>query len=205
MSGLDLYLSQRVLAMMVVYAALTGFCLGCVYDILELAAVLLLPQKAEGAENVPVKRSLLTAKGFLIFWRDLIFLLVTAVAFILLCYYTNDGQLRSPAILGMAGGLFVYRHTVGLLTERLLPRLATGIKRMLARMVRLAICPIRMLATALLVLLKTLWRVTGGRLMARFREKNTQKRVAYLAKSASRGFDVLEDNPPSDKKSDSAV
>ncbi len=205
MSGLDLYLSQRVLAMMVVYAALTGFCLGGVYDILELAAVLLLPQKTEGAESAPAKRSSLTAKGFLTFWRDLVFLLITAVTFILLCYYTNDGQLRSPAILGMAGGFFVYRHTVGLLTVRLLPRLATGIKRMLIRIVRLVFCPIRMLATALLVLIKTLWRVTGDRLAARFREKSTQKRVASLTKAASRGFDVLEDDPPSEKKSDSAV
>ena len=204
MSGLDLYLSQRVLAMMAVYAALTGFCLGGVYDILELAAVLLLPQKLEGAENAPAKRSM-TAKGFLTFWRDMVFLLITAVTFVLLCYYANDGQLRSPAFLGLAGGFFVYRHTVGLLTVRLLPRLATRIKRMLIRAVKLVLCPIRMLATALLVLIKTLWRVTGGRLAAQLREKNTQKRVASLTKAASRGFDVLEDDPPSEIKSDSAV
>jgi hypothetical protein len=54
-------------------------------------------------------------------------------------------------------------------------------------------------------LIKTLWRVTGGRLAAQLREKNTQKRVASLTKAASRGFDVLEDDPPSEIKSDSAV
>ena len=204
MSGLDLYLSQRVLAMMLVYAALAGFCLGGVYDVLTLAAAFLPSEKKE-LKSETKKRSSLAVKGFWTFWQDLIFLLLSAVTFILLCYYTNDGQLRAPAIPGMAGGFFVYRHTLGRLAGRLIPRLAAGIKRMLIRTVVLLLCPVRLLALAMYALFKVLWRVTGGRLVARFREKSTQKRVASLTKAASRGFDVLEDVPPSEKKSDSAV
>ena len=197
MSGLDLYLSQRVLAMMAVYAALTGFCLGGVYDLLGLAAALLLPPKTGGSESTSARRSSLTAKGFLAFWQDLIFLLLTAVAFILLCYYTNDGQLRAPAVLGVAGGFFVYRHTVGLLTGRIIPRLATWVKCVLIRTLALAFCPVRWLATALLILIKLLWRVTGGRFAAQHQEKNTNKRIESLTQAASRGFDVMEENSPS--------
>ena len=197
MSGLDLYLSQRVLAMMAVYAALTGFCLGGAYDILGLAAALLLPRKTGGAESTSAERYSLTAKGFWVFWQDLIFLLLTAVTFIFLCYYTNDGQLRAPAILGMAGGFFVYRHTAGLLTRRIIPRLAIWIKRVLIRIVTLAFCPIRWIATALFILIRLLWHVTGGRLVVWLREESTRKRIESLTQAASRGFDVLEEISPS--------
>ena len=197
MSGLDLYLSQRVLAMMAVYAALTGFCLGGAYDILGLGAALLLPRKTGRTESTSAERYSLTAKGFWTFWQDLIFLLLTAVTFILLCYYTNDGQLRAPAILGMAGGFFVYRHTVGLLTGRIIPRLAIWIKCMLIRIVTLAFCPIRWIAAALFILIKLLWNVTGGRLVVWFCEKNTRKRIESLTQAASRGFGVLEGISPS--------
>lgn len=205
MSGLDLYLSQRVLAMMLVYAALAGFCLGGVYDVLGLVATFLLPSEKEKVKSDPSKRSSIAAKRFWVFWQDLIFLLLSAVTFILFCYYANDGQLRAPAIPGMAGGFFVYRHTLGRLIGRLIPRLAVGIKQTLIRTVRLLFYPVRLLTIALYALGRTLWRVTGGRLVSLFNEKNTHRRVATLTKTASRGFDVLEETPLSEKKSDSAV
>lgn len=206
MSGLDLYLSQRVLAMMLVYAALAGFCLGGVYDFFALTTALLLPARTGEGKHESGKRFCLMAEQFLTFWQDLIFLLLTAVTFILLCYYTNDGQLRAPAIPGMAGGFFVYRHTVGLFTKRLIPRLATGIKQVLVRTVILVFCPVRFLATVLYALVRVLWRVTGGKLIEASREKYTQKHIRSLTEAASRGFDVLEGISPSEKEnSDSAA
>ena len=41
MSGLDLYLAQRTLALLFVYAAWAGFGMGVVYDILRISRMLL--------------------------------------------------------------------------------------------------------------------------------------------------------------------
>lgn len=206
MSGLDLYLSQRVLAMMLVYAALAGFCLGGVRDLLGLLTALLLPLKAEKETCGGEKGFHFSTKAFLTFWQDLLFLLLVAVTFILLCYYTNDGQIRAPAISGMAGGFFVYCHTVGLLTKHWILRLAAGIKHGLIRTVILIFYPIRFLMTVLYALGKILWQVTGGKLVALSREKNTQKRIKSMTEAASRGFDTLGEKPSSAKeKFDSAA
>lgn len=133
MSGLDLYTTQRALALMFVYAAITGFFLGGVYDILRILRALLgFPDQNAGSSPQPGWRAVLFAE-------DVLFMLVASVAFILLCYYTNDGQLRAPALVGMACGFFVYRYTVGALTRRLTPPFV----RIVRSLVRLALSPIR--------------------------------------------------------------
>lgn len=181
MSGLDLYLSQRTLALMFVYATLTGFCLGLGYDGLRVLRMALgetfLPSRSAGQGRKDNKAGL--PLKLLRFVEDLLFMLAAAVALILLCYYTNDGQLRAPAPLGMACGFFVYIHTV----SRLVLRLAEGILRLVRRF--LLAC-LHLLAMPL----RGLWSLTVGRMAAAHRESVTEKGIKALAESAKRGFDV---------------
>lgn len=193
MSGLDLYLSQRTLALMFVYAVLTGFCLGPVYDGLRILRMALGDSTAaEGSvrrkgstpeTREPVRRPLLLT--VLLFAEDLVFMLVASVALILLVYYTNDGQLRAPSLVGMACGFFVYIHTVS---------------RPLVRLAELALVLIRRIGRVCLRLLtiplKGLWTVTAGRILAARRDRMTRRTIRDLTESASRGFGILEETSP---------
>lgn len=188
MSGLDLYLSQRVLAMMLVYAALVGFCLGGVRDALGLLRAFFYPIKPEKGSGKRCSFGITV----LLFWEDTVFMLLTAVALILLGYYTNDGQLRAPAFLGLAGGFFVYRHTLGRWSRRIMPLLAAWIRKAIGFSIRLLLRPARVLVKALLSLFHTLWRSTAGKLLLQQRVKATARRSAALTESARQGFGIME-------------
>lgn len=113
MSGLDLYVTQGALARMFVYATVTGFLVGGVYDVLRVLRAFWDNQDSKRGRRMSLYGRIL------LFFEDVFFVIVTFVAFVLLCYYTNDGQLRAPAFVGMACGFFVYRYTIGCLTRRL--------------------------------------------------------------------------------------
>ena len=130
MSGLDLYATQEALAEMLLYAAMTGFLMGGIYDALYILRALLVD---EAGGRMPLYGRML------LFVEDVLFVAVASVAFILLCYYTNDGQLRAPAFVGMACGFFVYRYTLGVFTRRLAPPLV----RCVRSLVKLMLTPVR--------------------------------------------------------------
>ncbi|MBQ9152049.1 MAG: spore cortex biosynthesis protein YabQ [Clostridia bacterium] len=176
MSGLDLYLSQRTLALLFVYAALAGFCLGGVYDILRILRMLC-GDTGQGRRPIPL--------AVLLFFEDVLFMLTATVTLILLCYYINDGQLRAPAVMGMACGFFVYSHTLGRLAVAVSERAVRLLRRLLALLVRLLIAPV-----------KGLWSLTVGRAAAARRERMTEKRIRALTESAARGFDIMAEDPP---------
>ena len=183
MSGLDLYLSQKTLALLFVYASLAGFCLGGVYDLFRVLRMLFGDTGAYSATKGQGRRPLPLA--VLLFGTDLLFMLTATVTLILLCYYINDGQLRAPAVIGMACGFFVYVHTLGRLVMALSRRIVHGIRRLLMLLIRLLIIP-----------LKGLWSLTGKRIMVSYRERMTEKRIRELTKAAERGFDLVTEHSP---------
>lgn len=163
MSGLDLYTTQRALALMFVYASVTGFLLGGVYEGLRMLWALLgwQGEEADGTERLRWR--------VLLFFRDLLFMLVTSVTFILLCYYTNDGQLRAPAFVGMACGFFVYRFTLGILTRRLTPCFVRVVRSLVKLILTPIIFPIRWIGRWIMKALQGLRR--------RLKERRTPPRV----------------------------
>ena len=188
MSGLDLYLSQRALALLLVYGALTGFVLGAFYDGLRVLRMLFGESRLASTAIPPCTEERKgPALAALLFVEDVIFTVTASVAFILLCYYANDGQLRAPAVLGLCGGFFVYRHTVSRPLLRLASTVIRLVKKLLLALGRLVAAP-----------LCRLWSVTVGRLLRQRRERTTEKRIRELAEQAARGFDLLEKtgNPP---------
>lgn len=194
MSGLDLYQTQRTLAMMLVYAAVAGFCLGMAYDALRFLRVLC------GDEPRERKGSRPPLLAVLLFVEDLIFAMVATLTLILLLYYTNDGQLRAPAILGMAGGFFVYMQTVARLTARIEKALCRLLKRAVKFLLLLLLRPLLWVGTLTAKAARFLWRVSGGRVLTARREKQTEKAVEALKASAERGFGLLEGRDPTPKK-----
>lgn len=179
MSGLDLYLSQRTLALLFVYAAVTGFGLGALYDGLRMLRMALGESRSgQGRRPIPL--------AVLLFVEDVSFMLAAAIALILLDYYVSDGQFRAPAAIGLLAGFFVYRHTV----SRLLLRVAEWIIRRLKRLLRAVLRTLLHLAW---LPLRGLWSVTVGRALLAHRERVTERRIRVLTESASRGFDLLEE------------
>ncbi len=195
MSGLDLYLSQRVLAMIFVYATAAGFCLGGVYDVLRIIRILC--GDPIGSSAAPSgKRSI--PLTILLFIEDVVFSIIASVTLILLLYYTNDGQLRAPAVIGMACGFFVYYHTVGRLVIRCAAAIVRWIKRACRMLWRVVTWPFVQLFKLLCTLMRFVWRKTAGKLVERRKDAQTDKRIRALIGSASSGFGM---EPPDREKS----
>ena len=161
MSGLDLYLDQRVLALLFVYAAVAGFCLGGVYDAFRFLRLL-------AGEGEP-KKSYLTS--IFRFVADVIFVLAAAIALILLSYFCNDGRLRAPAVIGMVSGFFVYRKTVS--------RLVMYPVRVLAGWIRWALRMIWRLLSRPLLLISSLFVYLWRRLRIPKTEAQEPDRLDY--------------------------
>ncbi len=183
MSGLDLYQTQRALALLFVNAALGGFLLGGVYDLLRAVRILLGERYTRSGQG---RRPL--SLSILLFWEDLLFVLVWTIALILLCYYQNDGQLRAPALIGMTGGFFVYMQTVSRLTLPLTLWVAALLRRVLCFALRLLLRP-----------LGWILKQTVGRAVGAYRERATKAGIAALTRAADNGFglgDADNQKPP---------
>jgi hypothetical protein len=195
MSGLDLYQTQRALSMMLVYAAAAGFGLGGVYDVLRFLRVLY----GDGT-HIDRKGRKPRLFSLLLFLEDVIFSVMAALTLILLVYYTNDGQLRAPAVMGMAGGFFVYMQTVGRLTAKAEKVLSRLVKRAVKLALLLLLRPLLWVGTLPAKAARCLWMVSGGRALAARREKQTEKAVEAIKASAKQGFGLLEGQDPTQKK-----
>ncbi len=179
--------------MMFVYAALAGFGLGAVYDVLRLLRILCgesIPPRSMCESGLSVtgmpKRTVLL--HILLFAEDVLFAVVVSVTLLLLLYYTNDGQLRAPAVIGMACGFFVYYHTVGRLVIRCAALIVRALKAAVSAMLRLLWWPIRRLGRWLGRVMRALWCRTVGRLWARHCAAETERRIRALVESAAHGF-----------------
>lgn len=167
MSGLDLYQNQSALLWMLAWAFATGFGLGGFYDVLRALRILSCPEREQGSTRHP--------RGYR-FVGDVLLVIAASIALILLCYYTNDGLLRGPAVWGMAGGFFVYVQTVGRLTlrvevffSRLLRNLVRAVWRPLRR-------PVLWMGGRLLRWSRSLWHALFGKAIHKRRERRKAKK-----------------------------
>ena len=184
MSGADLYLAQSTLVRLLVYATAIGMGLGLVYDGLHILRMALgEPLTGQGRRPIPL--------AFLLFAEDIVFLLIAGVSLILLCYYANDGQLRAPAGLGMAGGFWIYRRTLSRPVLRVADRLLKGLRWMTRSLLGLVFRPLR-----------RLYAVTIARGAYSLRERRTRARLDQLTRAATRGFDLLESAEPPKKENE---
>ena len=120
-------ISQSLLGLMYVWAMLSGVAWGVSYDVLRLSRVVLglsgrMPRGARW------KR---TCRQAVLFSQDVLFGLIGGVTLILLLYYTNNGQFRGLAVIGMISGFFVYHHTLGRLIRLCTDWMVAWIKRLI--------------------------------------------------------------------------
>ena len=117
-------LSQSSLAWLYLCAFLLGIGLGAFYDIFRITRVFLGVHYSRRAANrlteiqLPLlkprkKRGESRALGMIVFLEDLLFCLLTGIAFILLFYELNHGKFRLIAVICAGTGFLLYRGTIG--------------------------------------------------------------------------------------------
>ena len=191
MSGLDLYQSQGALALLFLYAAAAGFFLGGWYALLRLLRFLSFGESGMGKQGSRSKLFAVT-----LFLGDGLFAVTAALTLILLLYYRNDGQLRAPAVLGMACGFFAFKETLG----RMVEKLEKPLSRLVKRVVRLALSPLLWTGRITARAARFLWRITGGKALSQSRERQTERVIEDLRQAANRGFDLAVSPEHSPKK-----
>ena len=174
MSGLDLYQSQSELLRMLAWAALTGIGLGCLYDLLRALRIL---------TGLDPKQGSTPLFGLLLFFEDLLLALTASVSLILLCYYTNDGLLRAPAVLGVASGFFVYLKTLGRLTVKAEKALSRLLKRVVRALFGFLRRPIGWLISTVKELTHKAWRLLFGKAIDKRRERKARREAQKQADS----------------------
>ena len=198
-------ISQRLLGLMFALSVAVGAGLGLLWNALKLLRALTgaetghPPSEADGRTAAgkaglpfPVRCCGLLRQA-LFFGADVLFGLTCGIAVILLLYYTNDGQFRLLALLGTAGGFFVWYHTLG----RLLDRLTDLFVRLLRRLARI----VGKLLLWLPMQLLRLWNaVIGQRLAACHQRRREKRRQNAARKRSERGLPSEPDQPRTKKR-----
>ena len=132
-------ISQSLLGLMYVWAVVAGAVLGASYDVLRLSRAML---------GLPGRRLMdgrwrRVGGHVLLFVQDVVFGLLGGLMLVLLLYYTNDGQFRGLAVVGMLSGFFVYYYTLGGLVRLGVDWLTDGVERVLCLVGRRLRVPLR--------------------------------------------------------------
>ena len=159
---------------MLAWAALTGIGLGCLYDLLRALRILTGLDEKQGSTPL---------FGLLLFFEDLLLALTASVSLILLCYYTNDGLLRAPAVLGLASGFFVYMKTLGKLTVKAEKALSRLLKRVVRALFGFLRRPLGWLVSTVKKLTYKAWRLLFGKAIDMRRERKALRKARKQADS----------------------
>ncbi len=181
-------ISQALLGLMFSIAVGVGALLGFVYDVFRFFRVLVWGEASLTSQKMGAGRSFV--KGAAVFFQDVLFCVLSAVALLLLLYYTNDGQFRGLALIGIAAGLFVYFCTVGRLFSKLFSRMAVTVRRALAALLKLLLLPFKLIFKA--------YQATVGKVIRSIRvkivkikdEKYTAKITEQYRARAKEGFGI---------------
>ncbi len=128
-------------------------------------------QALHGLRTAPVR--------VVLFVSDVLFGLICGCVLILLLYYTNDGQFRFLALLGMGCGFFVWRHTLGLLADALTDVMVRGLHRLVRLLMNLFRMLFRILVLWPLRMLYRLWMAVCGRRFAARRVRLAKERAKH--------------------------
>ncbi len=103
-------ISQKVLALALLYSAVVGAALGALYDVFRIIRVAMKPSPDMPA----VLRSVYDAIGdAVIFAEDILFSFAAALVVTVFLFHINDGQLRWFVLAGAGTGFTFYYITVG--------------------------------------------------------------------------------------------
>ena len=163
-------LSQKLIVSLVFCSFTCGICLGVIYELARFAKYLISPtaKKARGVRLVLVCLATLLT--------DFLFLVLFAICGILITFEMCGGVFRGVIYVCMAGGILIYRITVGRLTVTMVAWLATAVKVILKKTIGILILPLR----GIIFLIVKLYTLTMGKIIGRIKERMIVKRLAGL-------------------------
>ena len=150
--------SQSAFFLLFLYSAATGGVLGVVYDAIRILRALILPNAPSGKINYadielplirkkvykpPKKKLSRAAIGALVAIGDFVFMIICAVALILVAYTENMGKMRWLIPFGAAVGFAAYGFTVGRLIVKISGAVVFLIRAVLVYVYTLAEIPVR--------------------------------------------------------------
>ena len=140
------------------------------------------------------------SKWLSIFFQDLIFCVLSAFSIILLVFYTNSGTVRWFSLLGCFICFVLYHMTIGRFIMFVSKKIIDFIRKVLRFIYKITVLPLK---TAVLFILKQLkrllkfilksFKITKGNLYYGYEKRR-------IAKSASKGFGLYENNRDIDGK-----
>lgn len=132
-------ISQKLLALALLYSAVVGTVLGVLYDIFRIIRVAMKPSPGMS----PKLRSFYDAVGdTVIFIEDILFAFIAALVVAVFLFHVNDGQLRWFVLAGAAVGFFLYYMTVGRLVLLCAGAIISFVKAVLGFLLRITIIPL---------------------------------------------------------------
>lgn len=157
--------------------------LGVIYEAVRFMRCLFSPtsRKCNGARAVIV--------AVFSFLSDFLFLLLFAVCGILITFEMCGGVFRGIVYIGMAGGMLIYRITLGRITSKTIEWLARLVKCILRGAVRILAVPFRFIN----FLFVRFYALTIGKIIGRIKERVLVKRLTgiFLEDLTDKGNAVL--------------
>ena len=142
-------ISQKLLCFLFLASFVTGIGLGFIFDLCKLSRLLvgLSPEKASRDQNEMPRRGQSMARSTLLFLEDFLFALFGGICLLLLTYFISDGVFRFWSLLGLSGGFFVYRVTIGHLFMTASYVIVYWIHRILRYCVHLLWVPVKLIGS----------------------------------------------------------
>ena len=183
-------ISQYALLLLHVYAGILGICLGLLYDGFRITRIFLgahysrrVAKRLQGLRLPFLKGKPPHAEsrflGLAIFLEDLLFCILSGVAFILLLYAQNNGRFRFLALVCTGLGFGLYRLTLGRLVMYASEWIAFGIGTAVRYLVFFLLYPIRALRRLLCRAAGALVRLARARIGLRERCPGKSRRVSF--------------------------
>ena len=179
-------LSQGLIASLILYSFACGILLAVIYDTVRFVRYVISPM---GGLTKGIRSVLVILLTFL---TDFLFLLLFAVSGILIIFNMCGGVFRGSVYFALAGGILIYRITVGRLTARLLLWLAGRVRTLVKWIFKLFLILIRPIKK----LFVAIYTLTIGRIIGRIKEKILIRRLArfFVADSGESGVVRTEDS-----------
>lgn len=160
--------------LLIIRSLFCGCALGLLYDLTHT--------RPRGLASPP-RKSALFFRGAILFFLDVIFCIVSAVAAELMTYYFGGGFFRAIVYVMVALGFLGFRYTVGILLRRLLSYLYGCMLRVTVRLVRLLRRPLVFACRKI----KCLYRLTIGRFLGKIKAGYKARRTPEPAKHTEEG------------------
>lgn len=176
-------LSQGLIASLLFYSVACGVLLGAIYECARFLRCFLSPaaKKAVGVRAFFI--------GLVTFLTDLLYLILFAACGILITFEACGGVFRGIVYIGMAGGILIYRVTLGRITARAVGWLARIAKRVLKRIMKILILPMR----AIIFLFVKLYTLTIEKIIGRIKERILVKRLEGIFSGEDKALPMPEE------------